>query len=152
MQRMHWVLVVGLLVSAGACKRGEEAQTAPATPPVAAPTAPAPAASFSVSSIDLGSSIGADKRVTASATTFAASDVIYAAVATQGAAPSVVLTARWTYEDGQVVSESSETIAPTGAAVTTFQIQHPSGWPTGKYRVDVAANGQPAGSREFEVR
>ena len=73
-------------------------------------------------------------------------------VASEGSATTVTLTARWTYEDGQLVNESSETLAPSGPAVTEFHIEKPSGWPAGKYKVEIAANGAPAGAREFEVR
>ena len=126
---------------------GEDRGDAPAPPPVSA----APPA-FRVATIDLGSAIGADKRIAAPASAFAATDTIYASVASEGASPSVALTARWTYEDGQLVNESTETIAPSGPAVTEFHIAKPSGWPAGKYRVEIAANGAPLGTREFEVR
>jgi uncharacterized protein YfaS (alpha-2-macroglobulin family) len=96
--------------------------------------------------------IGPDKRVSAPVSDFAPTDTIYASVATDGAAPSVALTARWSYEDGQLVDESTETIAPTGPAVTEFHIAKPDGWPTGRYKVEITANGQPAASGEFEVR
>ena len=141
------------ILLATACGRSEEAETgattapAPAAPPVSA--APAP---FRVAAIELGSAIGSDKRVAAPATRFAPTDTIYASVASEGAAPSVTLTARWTYEDGQLVSESTEVIAPSGPAVTEFHIAKPSGWPAGTYRVEIAANGSPSGAREFEVR
>jgi hypothetical protein len=145
-------VALSCILLAAACGRSEETKTgettqAPAPPPVSA--APAP---FRVAAIDLGSAVGADKRVASPASSFAPTDTIYASVASEGAAPSVTLTARWTYEDGQVVNESSETIAPSGPAVTEFHIAKPSGWPSGKYRVEIVANGTPSGAREFEVR
>jgi hypothetical protein len=149
----HVSIALCALLLAVACGRSEETRTgattapAPAPPPVSA--APAP---FRVASIDLGATLGADKRVGAPASAFAPTDTIYASVASEGSAASVTLTARWTYEDGQLVNESSETLAPSGPAVTEFHIQKPSGWPAGKYRLEIATNGQPSGSREFEVR
>jgi len=132
-----------------ACGRSEQkAAPSPAPPPVAAP---APA-TFRVGAVELGRSIGADERVSAPASSFAPADTIYASVSTEGAAPSVTLTARWSYEDGQLVSESTETIAPTGPAVTEFHIAKPDGWPTGRYKVEIIADGRTAASREFEVR
>jgi hypothetical protein len=133
-----------------ACGRSEQkpAPEAPApTPPAVA--APAP---FRVGGLELGRMIGPDKRVSAPVSDFAPTDTIYASVATEGAAPSVILTARWTYDDGQLVNESTETIAPTGPAVTEFHINNPDGWATGRYKVEITANGQPAASGEFEVR
>jgi hypothetical protein len=140
------------ILLAAACGRSDETKTgatteAPAPPPVSA--APAP---FRVASIDLGKAVGPDKRVAAPASAFAPTDTIYASVASEGSAASVTLTARWTYEDGQLVNESSETLAPSGPAVTEFHIEKPSGWPAGKYKVEIAANGAPSGTREFEVR
>ncbi|HEY8154302.1 MAG TPA: hypothetical protein VII72_09265 [Myxococcota bacterium] len=143
-------LVLLCLVSLcfAACQRSEAPEAAP--PPAAAP-APAPAP-FRVSGIDLGNAIGADKRVAAPGSSFAATDTIYASVATEGASPSVTLVARWTYQDGQLVSEETQTIAPTGAAVTEFHIAKPDGWPAGGYQVEVIANGASAGTRAFQVQ
>jgi hypothetical protein len=139
-----------------ACGRAEErsapeAQT-PTTPPVAAPAPSDEPETFRVGEVELGRQIGADKRVSAPTTSFAPTDTIYASVETEGAAPSVSLTARWSYEDGQLVDESTETIAPTGPAVTEFHVAKPDGWPSGKYKVEIIADGRPAAEREFEVR
>ncbi|MGH7674973.1 MAG: hypothetical protein ACREMV_06850, partial [Gemmatimonadales bacterium] len=109
-------------------------------------------AALAVSTIQLGKQLGTDKNVVQAITVFGATDTIYAAVATTGMAPSATLTARWTYEDGQLVSESSQVIAPSGPAVTEFHIAKPSAWPTGKYRVAVTLDGVEVGTKEFEVR
>ena len=102
--------------------------------------------------IDVGKGIGADKKVTAPATTFGRRDTIYVSVATEGAAPSKTISAKWTFQDGQVVKEQSETIAPTGPAATEFHISKPKPWPVGKYKVEIAVDGAPAGSKDFEVK
>jgi hypothetical protein len=145
-------IAFALCLAVLACKRDEATSTTP-TPPAAAPppvaAAPAP---FRVAEIQIGSALRADKRIAAPSEQFAPTDTIFASVASEGVASSVSLAARWTYEDGQVVSETTETIAPTGPAVTEFHISKPSGWPTGKYRVEIVADGRPAGAREFEVR
>jgi hypothetical protein len=113
--------------------------------------APVPAP-FGIGAIQLGNQIDADKRVLAPAQSFAPGDTIYASIATQGETQGVVLAARWSYEDGQTVAESSETVATAGPTVLEFHIAKPDGWPAGRYRVDVTADGRPAGTREFEVR
>jgi len=148
--RRYLALALGLAaVAATGCKKNAPP---PAQEEASAP-APAPApAEFSVSTIDLGKGIGADKRVAEPATSFKPKDTIYVSVATEGAAPSKTITAKWSYEDGQVVKEGTETIAPTGPAVTEFHISKPSGWPAGKYKVEIAVDGAPAGSKEFEVK
>jgi hypothetical protein len=104
-----------------------------------------------VSRVELGTALGADKKIAAPTTTFKPSDTIYASVLSTGAAPSVALAAKWTYQDGQTVNESAQTIAPTGPAATEFHIAKPDGWPAGKYKLVVTANGKPAGAAEFTV-
>jgi hypothetical protein len=143
--RLAFFLAVVLVLFA--CGRSETS-----TPPVSAPAPAAAPEPARVSAIDLGSAIGADKRVTAPAAAFAPGDTIYASIATEGSSPSLTLSARWTYEDGQLVSESSETIAPTGPANTEFHITKPDGFPAGRYRLEISANGAVAGARDFEVR
>ncbi len=138
---------VALLFS---CQKSEEPKPAAPAPQAAAPAPQAPAA-FQVTSIDLGNAIGTDKKVAAPSTSFKPSDTIYASIVTVGSAPSVTLKARWTYKDGQLVSESSQSIAPTGPAATEFHIAKPDGWPAGKYTLEVAANGTQVGTREFTV-
>ena len=125
-----------------ACTRSEA--------PPAPQAAPQPAG-FRLTRVDVGNAIGADKKVTAPSTSFKPTDTIYASISTEGAAASVVLTARWTFEDGQVVNESTQTIAPTGPAVTEFHIAKPDGWPAGTYKLEVLANGEPAGAAQFTV-
>ena len=141
-----------LLALAG-CQKND-APVAPPTAPLPAP-APAPppvAVGVAVSSIDLGSAIGADQHVTAPKSVFAPTDTIYAVVSTAGSAPTVALSAKWSYQDGQTVNESAQSIAPTGPAATAFQISKPDGWPAGKYKVEIRKDGNLAGTREFEVK
>jgi hypothetical protein len=88
----------------------------------------------------------------AAAESFAPTDTIYASIATEGEAKGVVVAARWSYEDGQTIAEATETVASAGPTVVEFHVAKADGWPTGRYRVDVTADGRPAGSREFEVR
>ena len=142
-----------LILAAGACKKSEAPPAKTASAPATLPTAQAPAAPapFKVVAVDLGKAINADKKIAQPTATFATTDTIYAVVTTEGAAPSVALKARWTYEDGQLVNESAQTIAPSGAAATEFHITKPSGWPTGKYKVEISANGAAVSAREFVV-
>jgi hypothetical protein len=149
-RRIAWAAGLGLaVIGMPACKKKE----APAPPAEAAAPAPAPAPpAFAVQTIEVGKGIGADKRVTAPGTTFGRRDTIYVSVATEGAAPSKTISAKWTYQDGQVVKEQSEAIAPTGPAATEFHISKPNPWPAGKYKVEVAVDGTPAGSKDFEIK
>jgi hypothetical protein len=142
-----WACAV-LAFALEACKRGQQAEPIPAAPvpPVSSPGA------FHVTAVELGNMIDNQKRVQGPSTEFSPSDTIYASVQSEGTANQVALVARWTDEDGQTVSESTQVLVPTGPAVTEFHIARASGWPAGKYKLEVTANGAPAGTREFEVR
>ena len=105
-----------------------------------------------VSQIDMGRSLNADKTISDNSNSFKANDTIYASIATVGTAATATLKARWTYQDGQVVNESTQTIAPTGDARTEFHISKPDGWPTGKYKLEVFLNGSSAATKDFEVQ
>jgi hypothetical protein len=148
-RRIVWAAGLGLaVVGMASCKKKE-----PPPPPEAAAPAPAPAPpAFAVQGIELGKSIGADKKVTAPSTSFGRRDTIYASVATEGAAPSKTISAKWTFQDGQVVKEQSESIAPTGPAATEFHISKKGPWPVGKYKVEVSVDGASAGSKDFEIK
>lgn len=130
---------------------------APAPPPeptaVPVPTAVPTLAPFKITSVDLGKSVGDDKKIKDAATTFGPKDTIYAVISSEGAAPKITLKARWTYgSTGKLVNEETRDITPTGPAVTEFHIVKPSGWPAGKYKVDVSVDGSAAGTKEFEVK
>jgi len=104
-----------------------------------------------VSQIDMGRSLSADKKITDNTESFKPNDTIYASIATAGSATTATLKARWTYQDGQVVNESTQAIAPAGDARTEFHISKPDGWPTGKYKLEVFLNGSSAATKDFEV-
>lgn len=154
MRRVGSILIAGALaLGLAACKKKEEAPPpAPASPPVAEVPAPPMPVPFRVTAVTLGSGIGEGNRPMPTTDVFAAADTIYAAVESEGEAASVTLSARWTYEDGQVVREESQTIVPTGATVSEFHISKPDGWPKGKYRVEITVDGAPAASRDFTVQ
>ncbi len=151
-------MILAAAVALAACGKKEEVPApvvapAPAPAPVVSEPAPAPVAEVaSFAGLALGNAVDAGQNVTTPMTTFAPGDTIYAAVTTKGAAPNAAIVARWTYGDGQLVDEGSQSIAPTGAAVTTFHIVKPEGWPVGKYKVDISLDGNPVASQEFEVK
>ena len=120
------------------------------TPPPA-DTTPAPAP-FRVTGIELGKSLTADKRIAAPMTTFGTKDTIYAVIASEGAAKSVTIQARWTYQDTILVAADSQMVAPTGPAWTEFHILKPTRWPVGAYAIDVTSDGASAGRKTFEVK
>ncbi|HUF89581.1 MAG TPA: hypothetical protein VMR66_06335, partial [Gemmatimonadota bacterium] len=107
------------------------------------------APALDVTGVSLGRSIGADKRVVEEVGSFAPTDTIYASVETEGTGNGT-LTARWTFEDGQVVEERSESIGG-GVQVTEFHISKPDGWPVGDYEVVILLNGQETEREGFDV-
>ena len=108
--------------------------------------------SVQVADVSLGRSLGTNKQVASTTTTFTPRDTIYASVHTTGTAQNANVTARWTFQDGQVVNERSETISPTGDAYTEFHISKPSGWPAGNYMLHVLLNGQEVQTTNFKVQ
>jgi hypothetical protein len=140
------LLLSGAIIALPGCKKtSNTADTGAATE---APSA----TSASITEIQVGRHLGADKRVAETLTKFSPRDTIYAVAITQGSSPSATVTARWTYEDGgQVVKEDSRTIAPNGTEATEFHISKPSGWPKGKYRVTLTLAGSTE-SKDFEVK
>jgi multidrug efflux pump subunit AcrA (membrane-fusion protein) len=156
----HLSLLVALAgaVALSACgKKEEPAPPPPATAPAPAPaptTPPPPAAApVAVDSVDLGSAGDAtSNKITTPTTTFTPKDTIYASVATTGAAPNAELKAKWTFQDGQTVKETSQTIAPNGPANTLFKIEKPDGWPVGNYKVEILLNGTSTQTKEFSVK
>jgi hypothetical protein len=145
MFRRFWMATAccaGLLAAAGCSKKDDAGSST---------TTATAAQSVRVTDVQLGRTIDADRRVTGETDDFRPSETIYASVFTEGTAPSATLTARWLFEDGQLVDSTSRTIAPSGAAATEFHISKPSGWPKGKYRLEVALNGGAPETKEFEV-
>jgi hypothetical protein len=137
---------LALLVTAAACGKKDNATTDGTT------SGAATATPVQVTDVKVGRALGSDQRLSDETSDFRPSDVIYAVVETRGTGPGTTLEARWTYQDGQTVDQSSRTIAASGEDFTEFHISKPSRWPKGKYTVQVLLNGSPAGSKEFQVK
>jgi len=144
--RLFWTLILALTLAAGlssACTRsGDNPGTTGTT---------GTSVGVRVSRIDMGRSLTADKTINDKTDSFKPNDTIYASIATEGTAATATLKARWTYQDGQAVNESTQTIAPTGDARTEFHVSKPDGWPTGKYKLEIFLNGFSAATKDFEV-
>ena len=138
--RISLSLCLALLVVSAAC--GGKTDTAGTTTSTA----------VRVTDVSLGRAIGGDKAITDATDTFKPNDTIYASVATDGSAQSATVRAKWTFEDGQVVNDSTRTIAPNKPERTEFHISKPDGWPAGKYKVEVFLDNQAAGTKDFAVR
>jgi hypothetical protein len=141
------VLMFGTLA---ACSRENKNEAAGDVTPGAATPAPTPAV-VSVTEIDLGRGVS-NARITDKTDSFKPADTVYASVRTTGTSTNSNLMARWTFEDGQVVEESNQAIAPTGEAYTEFHISKPGGLPKGKYKVEVFLDNKSAGTKDFEIK
>jgi hypothetical protein len=135
---IHLSLCLALLMVATACRGGAD-------------TTAGTTGAVRVTDLTLGRSVGGDKAVTDRTESFKPNDTIYASVATEGSAQSATLRAKWSFEDGQLVDETTQTIAPNSQARTEFHISKPNGWPAGKYKVEVFLNDQSADSKTFVV-
>jgi hypothetical protein len=150
-------ILIAAIVALAACGKKEEPPKPAATPaPAPAPVqTPAPAlAGVTVSAINVGKAIGADRKVSAATDTFGKSDTMYASVDTTGQG-TATLKAKWTYhKDGKVavVSEDTQTIAPTGPATSEFHVSKPDGWPVGDYQVEIFVGDKSAGVKKFSVK
>jgi len=142
--RIATVVAACALVSVG-CSKKEEAPP----PPVAETPKPVP---FRITSMDLGKRLDADKKVVAPTAIFGVRDTIHLSIASEGAAPNVTLRALWKFEDGQVVADDAQLLAPTDVAQSEFHILKNSPWPKGKYSVEVFTDTTSAGRKEFIVQ
>jgi hypothetical protein len=110
-------------------------------------------ATLKVTDLTLGKTVGADNKISDATDDFKPNDTIIAVVETDGAASGNALVARWTFQDGQLVEEQTQTVSSTGGkAYTQFKLTKPSGWPVGKYKLTVMMNNAEVESEEFEVK
>ncbi len=154
-QGIRYLLAAALVLGLAGCKK--EAPPPPLPPPAPAPApkveAPKPAP-VSVGTITMGTAVGADKKITKATESFVKGDTIYAAVETAGTG-NATIKAKWTFHKGDKVadvSESTETIAATGPAVSAFHVSKPTGWPPGDYQVEIFLDGKSAGTKKFAVK
>jgi uncharacterized protein YfaS (alpha-2-macroglobulin family) len=152
--RGRLVLVLALLPGVWACGGRDDADVETRPGAETGPGVEATTDAVRVTDVNLGTALGPDNRVAAGSDTdtFRPTDTVYASVATEGTATGSTLTARWTYQDGQVVDETTQTISAAGAAVTGFHISMPDGFPAGQYQLELLLNGQSTERRSFTVR
>ena len=137
------------LAALTACSKEQKTADGDVTPGAAA-TTPA-ATTVAVADVDVWKAVS-NARVTDKTNDFKPADTVYTSVHTTGSASAATVMARWTFEDGQVVQESSQAIAPSGDAYTEFHISKASGLPKGKYKVEVFLDSKSAGTKDFEVK
>ncbi|WP_149196325.1 hypothetical protein [Luteimonas suaedae] len=162
MQRLTPILTAALFgaIALAGCRQQEDTAATPTTPPATEPAPAAepaaPAASATVIDVQLGTEAAENAPVAEPKTSFAPTDdTIIASVSTATSDPGAnvdgTLVARWTYQDGQLVDESSETLSFSGTGVTNFRINNPEPWPEGKYKLEILLNDAVVQTREFTV-
>lgn len=162
MQRLTPILTAALLgaIALVGCRQQEDTAATPTSPPTTAPAQAdepaAPAATVTVTDVQLGTEAAENEAVAEPKTSFAPTDdTIIASVSTATSDPSASvdgeLVARWTYQDGQLVDESSEMLTFSETGVTNFRINNPEPWPEGQYKLEVLLNGDVVETREFTI-
>ena len=144
------LLALALAVGAAACAKKDATtdEVAGGTVDTGAVTTPA----FKVADVNIGRSIDAEKKIKDGTKEFGVRDTIYASVKTEGAATGATLTARWNFQDGQVVEEQTQTINATGDAITEFHLVKATPWPKGTYKLTILLNGAPVETEDFEIK
>ena len=157
MRTIHRTIAgVAAALALAACGGNDDAATTTADTGLAtAPPATAPAAGdLRVTEVDLGRAMVGDTAVVEDIDDFTPRDTIHAVVRHEGAANGATITARWTFQDGQVVDERSETVTATAGqtAYTHFMITKATPWPTGNYTLRILVNGNEVESEDFEIK
>ncbi len=152
------VLCLGTVLAVSACKKPEPEPPPPVAdappPPEMQPEAPATPAmpALMVSSVTVGNAAAADKSV-APMMTLGSKDTIIVSIKTDGEASNANVSAKLTYQDGQVAGEQGATLNTHGSETTNIEFSKPDGWPAGKYTAEARVDGQPAGTpQQFEVK
>ncbi|HVE79907.1 MAG TPA: hypothetical protein VNA89_13660 [Gemmatimonadaceae bacterium] len=150
---LRTAVLTAALATAAACGKGGDTAGGTSDRTATAGGAIATADRVRVTDVSLGRGVNADNTIRDETGDFRPADQIYAVVKTEGAAAtSARLTARWTFEDGQVVEETTQEISPAAEAYSQFIIRKPSGWPKGKYALRVLLDGAEVEKKDFEVR
>src|SRR5665811_83168 len=73
---------------------------------------------LAVIDVDMGRHFDDDKKISDKTDAFAPTDTIYASVHTSGVVTNAPLVGRWTFEDGTILDEKTDSITTTGDART----------------------------------
>lgn len=127
-------------------------------PPVAAPTTTTRTTDTAVlSTVELGTMTGENDRIVSPTTRFSAADAdIHAVIVTHSDSFDLIpdqIVARWTYQDGQVVDESSQRLNFTsGESIERFTISNANQWPTGSYTLTVLIDDNVVNTTNFTIQ
>jgi hypothetical protein len=106
-----------------------------------------------VSDVQVGKTVGADKKISDQTTAFGVRDTVYVSVITDGAAKGASLSTGLTFNGKAAGSPVITVISPVGGTTATaFHFEKKSAWPAGKYTVNVMLNGASAGTKDIDVK
>lgn len=151
----RYAVSLGVILLTLACSKKDDAyvDTGMATGTGTTTMEPAAPAGIRVTEIEVGEGLNADKTLKDETGDFGVRDTIYAVVKTDGASAGAKLDAKWTFQSGQTVSESSQTVSPTGGeARHEFHLQKATAWPKGNYKVEIMLDGASAGTKDFSIK
>jgi hypothetical protein len=137
-----------VLFGLAGCTKGQRATVDTAAGSVESATR----AAFSVIDVDMGRHLAADSTIADKTDDFTASDTVYATVHTSGTATSTTVVGRWTFEDGTVADEKTNTVTTNGPARTVFSLVKPAGLSKGKYTLHVLVDGKEVRSKDITVK
>jgi hypothetical protein len=146
------LLALALAFGAAACAKKDDATTDNVAGGTVDTSGAITPAAFKVSDVKLGKSLNTDKTIKDNTDDFGVRDTIYASVKTEGSATGATLMARWTFQDGQVVEEQTQTINATGDSITEFHVMKATAWPKGTYKLAIMLNGTEVETEDFEIK
>jgi hypothetical protein len=142
------ILALTLAVGVSACGKKDALPIDSASPTAATPMTSA----FEVGDIDMGRHVGPDKKISDKTDDFAPTDTIYASIHTKGGSAPAQVMARWTFQDGKIVHEETQSVAGGVEADTEFHIVKAGGWPKGKYTVHILVDGVEVRTKDVTVK
>ena len=107
---------------------------------------------FRIVRVSLGRAVDIGNDVIEERDVFSRRDPIYAVVVSTGTNQGLMLSARWLDADGQLMVQNDQRLVPNGPMLANFRLQNPNGWTRGHYRLEIAVDGKPVQSKDFEIR
>ena len=138
---------LGALGAVAGCDRGQRESLDSATGNVGE----AVRGTLTVIDVDMGRSVGTDRKIADGTDTFARSDTIYASVHTSGLARQGDIVGRWVFPDSSVVEQQAEDVTTEGDGYLVFFLTKPEGLAPGKYRFEVVVNGREVREKDVTV-
>ena len=147
-RRLAPAVVLSALCAVAACTKEQRETVDTAAGSVESATR----AALSVVDVDMGRRIGTDSTIVDKSETFTPTDTVYASVHTSGTAANGAVVGRWTFEDGSIVDEKTNTVTTSGDARTVFRLAKSGGLSKGKYTLRVLIDGKEVRSKDITIQ